>query len=62
MKNLSYLEKIDVNGKLDKQVEAICECLAEKRLITYRALKNKWPHCSCRQSMKVLVQNASISP
>ena len=55
----NYSEKTDANGKLDKKVEAICSCKAEKRFITYRTLKNKWPHCSCRQSMKVLVQDAS---
>lgn len=38
---------------LDDKVTAVCECGLEKRTTTYRTLKNKWPVCSCKQSMKV---------
>jgi hypothetical protein len=38
---------------LDDVVVARCECGKESRTITFRQLKNKWPLCECRQSMKV---------
>jgi len=47
--------KTGVNGKLDKQVQAVCECGRETKLVTFRNLKNKWPHCKrCGQAMKVI--------
>lgn len=51
--NLTFLEKTNANGKLDELIEAICACGAELRNITFRNLKNKWPHCKCKQPMKV---------
>jgi len=38
-------------SNLDMKVTAICECEREKRVITYRQLKNKWPICDCRKPM-----------
>jgi len=47
------------NEKLDKEVLAECECGREKKVMTFRKLKNKWPHCSkCNQPMKVKVKDA----
>lgn len=37
----------------DHLIEAVCECGKEKRILTMRKLKNKWPFCECRQAMKV---------
>ena len=37
----------------DHLIEAVCECGKHKRTLTMRKLKNKWPHCECRQAMKV---------
>ena len=54
-----------VNEKLDREVLAECECGREKKVMTFRKLKNKWPHCSkCNQPMKVKVNDAvsSIHP
>ena len=42
-----------MRSNLDEKVVAICECGAEERITTYRTLKNKWPTCSCKQSMKI---------
>jgi hypothetical protein len=54
-KNLTSLSKTDASGKLDKKVEAVCECGKETRAVTFRNLKNKWPHCQkCKQPMKVI--------
>ena len=41
------------NSKLDEPVVAECECKGEVKHLTFRNLKNKWPHCSCNQPMKV---------
>ena len=38
---------------MDKEVEAVCECGKYKKVITFRNLKNKWPRCKCKLSMKV---------
>jgi len=40
--------------KLDEPVVAVCwECEVEKDL-TFRKLKNKWPHCpKCNQPMRI---------
>lgn len=40
-------------SNLDERVVAVCECGAEEKSTTYRTLKNKWPVCSCKQSMKI---------
>jgi len=51
-----------VNEKLDREVLAECECGREKKVMTFRKLKNKWPHCSkCNQPMKVKVNDAVSS-
>ncbi len=50
--------KTPVNEKLDEQVQALCECGKESKLVTFRNLKNKWPHCKqCGRAMRV-VKNA----
>jgi len=47
------------NEKLDREVLAECECGREQKVITFRKLKNKWPHCSkCNQPMMVKVKDA----
>ena len=51
--NLTFSEKTNVSGKLDEYVEAVCACGLELRNLTFRKLKNKWPHCKCKQPMKV---------
>ena len=46
--------KTGVSGKLDKTMQAVCDCGRETKLVTFRNLKNKWPHCKkCNQPMKV---------
>ena len=40
--------------KLDDRVLAVCACGKEEKYLTFRILKNRWPHCSCKISMKVL--------
>ena len=41
-------------SNLDKKVQAECECGREKRIVTFRNLKNRWPICNkCKQPMKV---------
>lgn len=45
------------NSKVDREVIAVCPCEEEEKIVTYRALKNKWPHCSCKQSMKIRVNH-----
>tara|TARA_R110000796_G_scaffold63798_4_gene147574 strand:+ start:1295 stop:1468 length:174 start_codon:yes stop_codon:yes gene_type:complete len=49
-------EKIlpEENKRLDEKITAVCACEKEQKILTYRTLKNKWPHCSCKMSMKVL--------
>ena len=47
------------NSNLNSLTVAVCECGKEKRTLTFRQLKNKWPHCECKQSMKVLPDAAS---
>lgn len=46
------------NSKLDEPVVAVCECEGEVKRLTFRKLKNKWPHCSCNQPMKVKADDA----
>ena len=49
------------NGKLDEPVVAVCEC-GHTKGITFRNLKNRWPHCpKCKQPMKVLPNAATPS-
>jgi hypothetical protein len=61
MSSQTSSEKMDANGKLDKEIEAVCLCLEETKTLTYRMLKNKWPHCSCKQSMKIQVDHVPTS-
>lgn len=52
MKNF-YLTK-QTNGKLDKQVTAVCLKCEEKKIVTFRNIKNKWPLCNtCKDPMMV---------
>jgi len=37
----------------------VCECGKDERTLTLRKLKNKWPHCECRQAMKVINERFS---
>jgi hypothetical protein len=57
--NIIYEQEADRESNLDLPITAICHCKKETKDLTYRALKNKWPYCSCRQSMKILTQDAS---
>lgn len=43
----------------DQLIEAVCECGKDERTLTLRKLKNKWPHCECRQAMKVINERFS---
>jgi len=45
--------KTDVSGDLDRRVNAVCECGEQMKQVTFRNLKNRWPHCRCNQPMKV---------
>ena len=48
-----------MKSKLDKTVVAQCECLRDKKVLTFRQLKNKWPMCRyCNQPMKVKSDDA----
>ncbi len=39
---------------LDKEIVAVCSC-GEKRVLTFRKLKNKWPECKrCKRPMRVI--------
>ena len=50
---LNSSSKTDANGKLDKVLEAVCECGVKKK-VTFRNLKNRWARCpKCNQPMKV---------
>lgn len=60
--NQTSSSKTDASGKLDEKVHAMCECGVETKLVTFRNLKNKWPHCSCRQPMKVKSNAVSSVP
>ena len=43
-----------VSDKLDQKVLATCNCGAPDKTVTFRNLKNRWPHCKkCHQPMKV---------
>ena len=45
------------SSHLDRQVKAVCKCGKESKQVTFRNLKNKWPHCSgcpTRRPMKVI--------
>lgn len=53
MTSPSSSKKTDANGKLDQPVVAVCDCGVQTRYVTFRNLKNKWPHCKCNQPMKV---------
>ena len=46
--------KTGLEKRLDEKITAVCACEKEQKILTYRTLKNKWPHCSCKMSMKVL--------
>ena len=47
---------------LDKVVSAECECGRERRELTFRQLKNKWPICTkCRRPMKIKAKDAVSS-
>ena len=44
---------------IETEVLAECECLRDSKKLTFRQLKNKWPHCKyCNQPMKVKVEYA----
>jgi hypothetical protein len=43
-----------MSSNLNSLTVAVCECGKEQRTLTFRQLKNKWPFCECKQSMKVL--------
>ncbi len=58
-KEITYEQEAERQSGLDRPITAICHCEKETKDLTYRALKNKWPHCSCKQSMRVLTQHAS---
>ena len=46
---------------LDKTTKVVCECGKEEREVTFRNLKNRWPHCKkCKEPMKV-ISNAVTS-
>lgn len=52
--SMNSSSKTDVSGKLDEPVQAVCDCGLETKTVTFRNLKNKWPHCrKCKQPMKV---------
>jgi|TARA_R100000322_G_scaffold169443_1_gene141636 hypothetical protein len=40
-------------SKLDEPIKAVCKCLREEKLTTFRSLKNKWITCSCKQPMTI---------
>ena len=49
-----YSEKTEMSGKLDDTLLAVCSCGAEKREVTFRNLKNKWPQCKkCNEAMRI---------
>lgn len=45
---------------MDDPIEAVCKYgCGTKKTLSFRKLKNKWPHCNvCNQPMKVTVPNA----
>ena len=56
--NLHFLKKEfqkikNDNETMDEEVEAVCECGKYTKIVTFRNLKNKWPRCECKLSMKV---------
>jgi len=51
---ITYEQEAERQSGLDRSITAVCHCKKETKDLTYRALKNKWPHCSCNQSMKVM--------
>lgn len=38
---------------MDTEVYAVCACGKDEMIVTLRKVKNAWPFCSCKQSMKV---------
>jgi hypothetical protein len=38
---------------MEKIVYAFCACGKEEACLTMRKVKNSWPFCSCKKSMKV---------
>ena len=54
MTNQTSSSKTDASGKLDEPIKAVCDCGKEWKTLTMRKLKNKWPICSCKQSMRVV--------
>ena len=56
--NVIHEQEAERQSNLDTPITAICRCEKETKTLTYRALKNKWPYCSCRQSMKILTEDA----
>jgi hypothetical protein len=44
---------------LDKTVLAICKCEKERKAISFRTIKNKWPRCECKQPM-IIKPNSPI--
>ena len=38
---------------MDLEVVATCECGKESYQTTIRKVKNEWPFCGCRQSMRI---------
>jgi len=47
-------------SNMDDPIEAVCKYgCGTKKTLSFRKLKNKWPHCNvCNQPMKVTVPNA----
>jgi|TARA_R110000824_G_scaffold50752_7_gene141530 hypothetical protein len=43
---------------LDITTLVVCECKQEKKTITYRQIKNKWPICDCRKPMTIVSKEA----
>ena len=46
--------KTGANGKLNNTVLAVCDDCGTSRLVTFRAIKNKFPICKrCKQPMRI---------
>ena len=49
-------------SKMDEPIMATCKQCEKQKVLSFRKLKNKWPHCPiCKQPMKVNMSNA-VSP
>lgn len=51
-----------MNDHLDRNINAVCECGKNKKTLTFRNLKNKWPTCECKQPMRVISNADTFVP